>query len=362
MRRSTFSAKSIARLAVIVFLVLILISQLWIYTPGLARRPSVSIQLEALDGRIFSNATIQTPFAADFRQTVYLVRDFPKVATVYFYYDSTYPLSYSNAIDWYGLSQHLEIASGFRGVPLNVVVVNAAQLPGILLSPPTAGEVLVLASGVLPDTVFTKTLNLVTPWVESGGILVWIGDKIGTYSGVPGVSLKFPSAVNPGSNGTAQFLNVTLLNGTSQFYNASSPLATAFNIDYTPGIRFDDLNVTRLEAFNGTVLGNLDKGFTNIASVPLGRGLILYFGGPTQDATSLGTILVNLFETGAFTGEVEPINVTSWSMAPGASVKLSLDLVVPSYSFGSGPVLACSFVTQTDLLALFGETSCVNLT
>jgi hypothetical protein len=90
-------------------------------------------------------------------------------------------------------------------------------------------------------------------------------------------------------------------------------------------------------------------------------GHLVYFGGPTQDATNLGTIVVNLLETGAFTGQVELINVTSLAMTTGSSVNLPFDFAIPSSPFGPGPLEACSFLTQTDYLALFGLTSCLSV-
>jgi hypothetical protein len=361
LRHDTFRVKTMARLAVAVFLVLILISEVLLYTPGLSGRLSVSVQINVENGRVLGSATIRAPVASHVRQAIYLVHDFPAVNNVYFYYDSTYPWSYSNPIDWFGLSQHIGTVSGFRGSPISADILNANQLAGLLTGPPAGGEVLIVASGVLPDTVFTKTLNLVTPWIENGGTLIWIGDKIGTYSGVPGTSPSYPSSANPGNNGTRQFLNLSLLGGTSDFYNDSSSIATAFNLNYIPGIPNDDLNVSLLPTFNGTTLGNLDGGFTNLASIPVGLGHLVYFGGPTQDATNLGTIVVNLLETGAFTGQVELINVTSLTMTTGSSVNLPFDFAIPSSPFGPGPLEACSFLTQTDYLALFGLTSCLSV-
>lgn len=362
MTHDTFRLKSAARVVVAVFLVLIVVSEILLYAPQLSGRLSVSVDIGVEEGRVVGNATIHAPVASTVRQTIYLIHDFPTVRQVYYFFDSTYSWSYSNPIDWYGLSQHIGVVSGFRGSPITTTILNANQLPGFLTSPQTEGAILVVASGVLPQTVYTKTLNLVAPWIDEGGTLLWIGDKLGTYSGVPGIPPSYPSPSDPGANGTRQFLNLSLFGGSSRFYNTSSSLATAFNINYVPGIPNDDLNVSRLPMFNGTALGNLDNGFTNIASIPVGAGRIVYFGGPTQDATNLGTIVVNLLETGAFGGDVSLINVTSLSMNAGSSASLPFDFGIPSYPYGPGPLLVCSFVTQTDPLALFGLTSCVNAT
>jgi hypothetical protein len=361
LRRNPVSAKAVGRVVIIVFLVLILVSEILLYTPALSGRLSLSVEMGVSDGRISGNDTIRSPVAADVRQSLYLVHQFPQISTVYLYFDTSYPWSYSNPVDWYGISAHIETVSDFRGVPISVVVLSASQLPGFLTTSPAPGTVLIVASGVLPDTVFTKSLNLVAPWVKDGGILVWMGDRIGTYSGQSGVPLKYPSPLNPGANGTREFLNLSLLGGTSQFYNSTSMLASAFNLNYTLGIPFDDLNTTRLPAYNGTSIGNLQGGFTNLAIVPLGSGEIIYFGGPTEDATNLGLILTNLLETGLYTGQVVLVNVTSIALSAGSSIVVPFSFPLSYYPYGAGSTMVCSFFTQTNYLALFGQTNCIPL-
>ena len=359
MSRDALSVKSIGRVVIVVFLVLIVISEILLYAPPASGRLTVSVQWEVAGGKLLGNTTIHAPVSATVRQTLYLIREIPSVTTVYFYFDSGYPYSYSNLVDWYGLSQHIGVVSGFRGAPINVVVLDAVQLATFLNTTPPSGQVLVVGSGVLPDTVFSTTRDTVAPWVEGGGTLIWIGDKIGTYSGVPGVPLQYPSPSNPGANGTRQFLNLSLFGGTGLYYNTSSSFATAFNLNYSLGIPYDDLNLTELPGSGGTALGNVDAGYTNLATVPLGAGRIVYFGGPTQDATNLGLLVVNLLETGLFTGQVVLINTTAVTLASGSTTTLRIDAPVPFYPFASGTVEACAFVSQTDYLALFGQTTCL---
>jgi hypothetical protein len=360
MPTSPLGFRSLARVAIVIFLAVILVSEALIYSPPVNGRLTVNVEMDVANGRVSGNDTVHSPVAANARQSIYLIHQFPRVSTVYLYFDASYPWSYSNLVDWYGLSTQIVTVSEFRGAAINVIVLDAAQLPGFLNTTPTLGEVLIVASGVLPDTVFTKSTNLVTPWVEGGGTLVWIGDKIGGYSGMPGVPLKYPSPFNPGNNGTRQFLNLTLLGGSSQYYNQSSSLATAFDLNYTLGLANDDLNVTLVPTFNGTLLGNLNGSFTNLASVPLGSGRLLYFGGPTEDAANLGLILTNLFETGLITDQVSLVDSTTFDLTAGASVVLPFTFALPYPPSGGGPTLVCSFFTQTNYLALFGQTSCVN--
>lgn len=360
-RAEAFRLKSIARVAIVVFLVLILVAEVLLYTPSLSGQMTATVELNIVGGYIDGNATFHAPVAAHVLRTVFLVSTYVPVQTLYFYFDTGYPYSFSNPIDWYGLSTHIFTVSGFRGNPINVVILNAAQLSEYLRSPPTTGAVLVVASGVLPDTVFTKSTNLLSPWIASGGTLVWLGDTIGTYSGSPGVPLQYPSPANPGVNGTNQFINWTLFGGSSSFYNETSSVAQAFDLNYTFGAPGHGLNVTRLPLFNGTVLGNLDRGYTNLATVPLGAGHIVDFLGPTLDATNLGLVVTNLLETGIFTGRFVLVNTTTASMTASSTLTIPIHFAVPYYPYGSGPVLACAFVAQTDYLALFGQTTCVNV-
>jgi hypothetical protein len=354
--------RAIARVAIVVFLVLILISELLVYTPALSGRPAVTVELGVDGNQVVGNATIHVSVASDFRQAIYLIRQFPAVSTVYFYYDSSYPISYSNPVDWYGLSQHIGTVSGFRGNPIGIVLLNAQQLSNFLNDSATApGSVLVMASGVLPDTIFTASFNYLSPWIRNGGTLVWIGDKIGTYSGGSGGILRYPSPANPGANGTGQFVNVTLFGGIEDLYTNPSSLASAFNLNYTYAIPYDDLNMSRLPGHRGTPLGNVNGDFTNIATIPLGAGQVVYFGGPTEDATNLGTIVTNLLESGALNGDVVLVNVTSVSLAAGQTVTIPIDSALPHYPYGPGPIEVCSFLTQTDYLALFATTDCAGV-
>lgn len=353
----------IAEVILVCFLVLLLITEILVYYPPAAPKLEVGMELSLENGNLVANLSGSSTYTAHLRATFYLTDRPSMPLSVFVYYDGAYPYSYSDRTDWFGVSQHLASIGMQRGVPVDVNVLNATQLASFIVKPPTPGEVLIVQSGVLPSTVFTNTSNLVTPWIRAGGVMLWSGDKIGYYSGVAGTPLKFPSPANPADAGTAQFLNLSDLGGLNTTYGVPSANAQYIGINYTSAIHFDDLSLAGIAAAGGVVLGNVNSGYTNIASMPLGNGTLIYFGGPTVDASVMSPFIFNLLETGAYGFGFEPFNSIVFGVGSGQSFRSTVRSPLPTIppGFSAEQLSACGFVFQTDYQALFAETECVPL-
>ena len=218
-----------------------------------------------------------------------------------------------------------------------------------------------MASGVFPDTVYTNSTNLVQPWVAAGGTLVWIGDHIGTYSGVPGVQLKYPSPSNPGDNGTKEFLNLSILGAPTMTYTDPTPVSSNFSVDYTFGLHGTDFNLTALEANGGIALGPTSSGYSNVASIPDGTGHLVIFGGPLDDATSVSLVIDNILQSNIFGGSLLVLGHLPITTPASGTDRFGFFVRVPSLPFSRGLSELCSYFLETDYAATFANLACIDV-
>lgn len=341
----------------------LILSEVLIYYQPVSPYLDERVSLSVVDGTLIANITAKASYPAHLRETFYYTNRPTMPLDIYLYFDAAYPYSFSDVTDWYGISQHLDALGNQRGIAVDVRVIDAAGLASFLTQPPSQSTVLIMASGVFPDTVFTTSTNLVTPWIEAGGTLVWSGDKIGTYSGVPGVPLKYPSPSNPGTNGTRQFVNLSLFGTSNTSYPTPSLAATLLGLNYSAAVHFDDLNVSGVQTFGGVTLGNLNGGYTNIASLPLGNGTLVYFGGPTISAQTMAYYIFNILQSGAEGFAFSPFDSVTVTLAPSAESTASIHSLLPALPEGytSNDVFVCAFGFQTDYGGVFAQTTCLPL-
>lgn len=353
------SAVQLCKMSVGVFIAALLISELLLYAPGLTTSETFSVSLQESHGNVTGVDTVRATEVSHFQQTIYLQGDSVPITHLYYYYDRDYASSWAPASDWFGLSQHLAEVAAFRSLPLTITIVNATSLASLLSLAPVPGTALVMASGVFPDTVFSKTANLVTPWVQAGGTLVWVGDLIGYYSAVPGQPLTYPSPLNPGYNGTNEFINHSYMGGTGYDYLNVTPNSVDFGMNYLLALPGDCLNVTWVNTLNGVALGRVAGNYTNVAMIPTGMGSIVYFGGPTENVNELSLAIANIIESEVDLHPVVVVGNTTVIAQSSERVVRTFSFVVPPYPFGSGPTVVCSFVTQSDFLAQFASAACI---
>jgi hypothetical protein len=347
---------------IVVTVAAILLSEALLYVPPGPGGVAVSVSLEGNPGgTVTANYSLLSSVGGHFTAGLLVRNTTAPLTTVYYYYDPAYPSSQSTTQWWFGLPLHLAAVAAARGYALTVVTLNASKLADFLLAPPTPGTVLIIASGVLPHTVFAPNVDLARSWLLQGGHLLWFGGRIGLWSGYPGQSLSYPPS-NMGNNGTDAFLNVSTFGGGALWaYTNRSSIATFYNFLDTNAVPRGGLNLSKVAASGGTDIGNDANSFTNAAMFPLGSGLLAYFSIPLEsDVTTLSISLVNMLQSGLF-NSATVVLASSLVRAP-ASVRVHGEWVV---GVPSSPVISlstsdiCFSLFQTDYLATYGMVSCV---
>lgn len=239
------------------------------------------------------------------------------------YADPSYPTSGSSAFDVQGVVVHLPVDLATAGVHTEPRVVNAVQLASILSDTAgAAGVVVVDAAGTLPNTVWGKGVDAVTPFLEAGGTLVWGGDEPGYYSvgRAPSMDVSPPPEGTPndrcgpvsmaagpplskavavmGESGVTRILGWPGLLPTSWSWGCTattpSPVATALGLSSIAvhgGPR-----LTTLKRIHGADLGYGVLGRTSISWIPQGKGGVLLFSGsvdPTSFSSDTATLLAS---------------------------------------------------------------------
>lgn len=358
----------LVEMGVVVLAVALFLSEAWLFHPPGESTISVSISITTTGSVAFVNSTARGRPGTHLSEAYLWSRTGVAPEQIVYYYQSGYPVNHADVTDWYGLPQHLESVASFRGSSLPILTVNATGLAAYLRQVPVPGQVLVLASGVLPYTVFGPSQNLLLSWMRAGGTAVWVGGAIGYFSGSGASPTSCPLPANPATGGTLQFLNASLLSVggappvvpcpgemTAAFLN-SSTISQALGVSYPYSLPMDDLNLGALASENGTVLGNLRDGQTNVGAIPEGSGRLIYFGGPLVDVSQFAIELLNLLTAGMVSAT--SVLLASVSLVLGSSGTAAALERVPLAGSLPVPGHLCVLSTQTDYLAEFEQMQC----
>jgi hypothetical protein len=366
-------------IVVTVSVVLIVLSELLLYVPPFHPSPSVETSFHFSGGSVLVDSTLRFPYDANATQTVLWEPNGLPAWHLYYFLDQSYP-SYTGIDNWYGLVGHLTAIAQYRGISTTDTVLNATQLSTFLEEPPRPGDVLLMAAGMLPDTVAQPQHNLLSSWVREGGDLVWVGDLIGFDVGTAGQ--KQISNSNPpsdsGWNGTDYLLpcGCLVLSGGPQYtistgtphpiprnipsiFMASSPLAEALGLDFQYTIPRTLFNVSKLTPPMGFTLGNTWPGWTNIARYQLGNGTIVDFAGPLVHATPFSIWIYNLLMSGMVTETPWVVTSHSYTLPGSASVPIDLRVPIPSNVTASSTL--CVLTLQTNYDMPFGQENCTSI-
>ena len=346
-------------LAVLVLVVLVLVGQVLATSAPFAPSIEVEQSLGLAPGlTVKAVTTISSNFAAHLQLTGLGFPGAAAVPTIDYYFDARYPVENSTMANWYGLPQHLLSVASARHRPISIDRLGASALADLLLQPPRAGSILVLASGVLPAPVYSANRNLLLPWIRAGGVVVWIGAPIGAYTGEPIDPLESPAQAQPVPGGEGQFLNATDLSPGATLLATPSPIATGLDVDYPYGLSEGLLNTTRVEQQGGQVLGFEEGGATNLARIPLGKGALVDVASPVVDLPRLAPALLNLIETRTVLGRVDLLGTLAVIVAPGSRPTTTQSWPLPTALADSQNATVCAFAVETDYLAPLGAMTC----
>ena len=224
---------------------------------------------------------LQSAFAAsEIRVLLIAMNESWRIPRIVFYLDPAYPVAAPlERIN--GLIDHLRPALSERHFAGHLEIVDAEGLRATFLSPERA--VVVMATSVFPDTVFSRSVNLLTPWLRAGGILVWSGDLIGAYVAHRGqASVSWNDSTTLRWDGEKQIFGgpvIGNLTGPPADPIARTPTADALDLEYP--IARSGANLTLMQNRSWLPLGVI-YGATFAASslswIPVGGGGVLLFG------------------------------------------------------------------------------------
>lgn len=168
----------------------------------------------------------------------------------------------------------------------SIEAVSADGLIDVLRATSQAsGRAVVMMTGVLPAGVFSKSTDLLSPWVQAGGLVVWGGASIGYFSAMSGRSLAASAAISLGERGPERLLGKGVLAFpwvNQRAGDVESEFASALGLTF----KFTAAGIQRNAVLGrgGLVLGWSSGSFPSVAFLPQGQGGYLLFGGEILNA------------------------------------------------------------------------------
>jgi len=202
---------------------------------------------------------------------------------IYVFYDPSYP-AIGTSWDlvhmlWSNLQREMFLRN-FKGV---IDLASAKEMADLMKS--REKDVFIIASGSFPSNVFSKDIDLVKPWLESGGTLVWFGWPPGYYTVNQGQVENATFCLlpqNPFGQGVDQLglgdsVVIHPFNGTLEVAEDPSYLSNILDINYNLiqyGLLASSLSQEGLVL--GMTGGSPPK--SSVSSISVGRGKIIVFG------------------------------------------------------------------------------------
>lgn len=205
---------------------------------------------------------------------------------VYYYYDINYPLVGSSANSVLGVYEHLLAEYQRKNISNGIIKINSSELASAL---DDKNGIIIIASGALPDTVYSPNKNLITPWVNKGGTLIWVGDALGYYYGTAGSKITSDDSENKiGWSGQKKILGSNYLEGEYISSVSDTQGEVPSSLTTALGIKF---RYTQTGAFLSEIdkNGATDLGYhynfssatrTSLSQIKIGKGSFFIFGSP----------------------------------------------------------------------------------
>lgn len=282
-------------------------AEIVIYSPAVQRAiPRLAVTVKAIDStdRASSLDLSITHGPAD--STIRLVA-FPlsdrstRQRSIFVFDDSDYSTANVDQAAGDVVLYHLAGELALRHYSAAISGLTANGLRDVLVATDEASSrTVVMMTGVWPASVFSRSLDLVTPWVRSGGLVVWGGATIGYWSATAGQPLSLSTKFDYGESGTQLLLGkgVAVYPWVNQRVGTvRSDFATALDISYksaSAGILRDSATPR-----GGLSLGWYSGQYSSVTYVPLGTGGYLLFGGEIIDPESVSRDLLEVVLSGA---------------------------------------------------------------
>jgi hypothetical protein len=249
----------------------------------------------------------------------------PARSNVLVFVDPRYPGPDSSSRGVQGVYDHLSAELRVRGDSRSVVAADLDGLQAILADRANAAErIIVMMTGSWPASVYSRSVDQVTPWVRAGGTLIWGGDAIGYYS-VHASTIFDPSDdASRRDPGPPAFLGSDIVElGKQTGRNATQATTFAQALDLQFSSTAVGVRTKKLEAAGGRALGYTAGGYSSISELPVGQGRILMFSGDTYNEVPLAHDIAILLLTGALetAGDVNFRQLGSQDLSKSSEVR-----------------------------------------
>jgi len=269
----------------VILLILIISEAFWYvpYTPMKEESLHVLSVTQDREGNVTVRYELSANLPSDVTVLVTPVMSNPPDLPVYVFYDRDYPATGTSWGAVYILWAHLKAQLYLRDYKANVELANAEELETLFST--NSSAIVIMASGAFPSNLFSWERNLVKPWMESGGTLIWFGWIPGYYSvdkDQDESEVKPDNPQNPRHEG-ARLLGLDdffeFITDNPTMAENESPLSqildTSYNlIQQAPLIYM----VNRTGLILGKFGGEWNRLRVSISMVPIGDGRIILFG------------------------------------------------------------------------------------
>ena len=270
-------------------LVLVVISEVIVYHPYFKYSPNFEIETYKINSlNLTINYKISTG-AYPSRITIdfLIAQKIPNSSrTIYIYYDPKYQMALVDKKAVNGIINHLIAELMIRGYPSDKIkIVNVTELQHIVSDIKSAKKsIIIIPTGAFPDTVYSREKNLIKPWIEHGGVLIWTTGQFGYYSAKNIFKFKQLNPEDPWhpkDEGQKYFFGHIIIVKNKRFKEGKIPTQYAKALKLSYNYVYRGVSLSAIQALNGIALGYIDpdSGAVSIASIPLGYGKVIIFGG-----------------------------------------------------------------------------------
>lgn len=259
---------------------------------------SVEVDLMEKEGQINGLVRFRVSYFGSLKSKIRVValpltraeRELDHVVHVFF--DVRYPCLGLGLREWIGLKDHLPIE--LQKVDFTAKIVDADDLPKAMMK---QRSIVIIPSGIMPDTVYSAEGGLVSAWLAQGGTLIWIGQALGANIGH-----RDGTTEELGSLGQTKLLGYELgiqkLSYWDSIASDWTDFAHALGLSYLHAWTGPALNV--LEEKGGLALGGIHRAasgreYSSVSLLPTAHGtgkVIIFGGGVGYAGAALGEDLV----------------------------------------------------------------------
>ncbi|MCX6812522.1 MAG: hypothetical protein NTW79_02780 [Candidatus Berkelbacteria bacterium] len=258
------------------------------------------------------------------------LKNLPPERQIYFYFDQNYPFVGTTLGNTIGAYNHLLSEFQIKNLDQNIKLVDSNSLVDALAD---KNSIIIMANGVLPETIYSPNHDLITPWINSGGNLIWAGDGIGYYYGVRGVNItsdNSPSKI--GWTGAEKILGTNYLDGPIVDKIEDSLGDTPSFLAQVLGIRS---KYTRTGGLESAILktNNLDLGYdynfpidsrNSLSEISVGNGKVFLFGSVLMNReVDVAWDISQIIGSGVIDADVAKINFKNISLSSGDEENVS---------------------------------------